>query len=146
MQTYIKLAVLAALALPTVAFAANKAPSADEARQAIETRLMGAKMPDATERNILFQDLQPGTANGDSYPYQVAFIVRDYGPGFPANHYYGQTCVGRVARPGWRFVVRQDDFGTWQAAGRTTLQTSEGLLCKPNPSEGVSSMPLADLQ
>ena len=149
MQSTIKIAMFAALMLPTVTFAANEAPSANDARQAIELKLMAAKPAGFTERNVMLQNVVAEAPSGDAYPYWVTAIIRDYSPGFPANHFYGETCVGRIvpvgATPGWRFIVSRNSLGAWQADGRTTLQSSEGRRCTPNPSAGVSSMPLAGL-
>ena len=106
---------------------------------------MAVKPADVTERNVVFLDVQAGAANGGAYPYQVTAIIRDYSPGYPANHFYGETCVGRLAGVRWRFIVIRNSFGEWQADGPVTLQSGEGRQCTPNPSEGVSSMPLAGL-
>jgi hypothetical protein len=148
MHAIIGLAALAVLGLPNIAFAADEVPSVDDARQAIERRLMAAKPTDATERNVVLQNVQAETSNNGAF--WATAIIRDYSPGFPLNHFYGETCIGRVVaqgdNPGWRFVVTRNGLGNWEAEGRTTLQSSEGRKCTPNPSEGVSSMPLAGLQ
>lgn len=146
MTPFIKIMTLTALLFPGVASAADEAPNADAARRAIEQKFMAAKPMDVTERDVVFLDVQAGTANGGAYPYQVTAIIRDYSPGYPANHFYGETCVGRLAGVRWRFIVIRNSFGEWQADGPVTLQSSEGRQCTPNPSEGVSSMPLAGLR
>jgi hypothetical protein len=128
--------------LPTAAFAAGEAPDIDAARQAIERKLMAAKPADVTERNVVLREVVAGASG----TYQATMMVRDYSPGFPANHFYGETCVAKVDRPGWTFSVVRNSLGDWQADGRTTLQQSEGRACKPNPAAGVSSQPLAGIQ
>lgn len=30
------------------------------------------------------------------YPFSVTGLIRDYGPGCPANRFYGDTCIGRM--------------------------------------------------
>jgi hypothetical protein len=145
-RMHINLSILAATLFPGFALAADQGPDERGARQAIERKLMAAKPPDATERNVVLQEVVAGATNGGMYPYQVTMVVRDYSPGFPLNRYYGQTCISRVPRPGWTFNIVRNNFGEWQADGRTTLQSGEGRECTPNPSEGVSSVPLAGLQ
>src|SRR5581483_5902059 len=88
-----------------------------------------------TERNVLFEDVRPGAPTGNSYPFQVTLTVRDYGPGYPANRYYGDTCVGRMDK--WPFTLSRNAFGEWQVQGAMTTS----MQCKPNPAAGVSSIP-----
>jgi hypothetical protein len=117
------------------------APSAQTFQQVLTKRLMELKRAGATERQVLFQSVTPGRANGNRYPFQATVIIRDYGPGYPANRYYGSTCVGRLESE--RFDLLPDDFGGWMVQGRMTPTNSE---CKDNPAEGASAFPLNTLQ
>jgi len=74
----------------------------------------------------------------------VSGYIRDYEPGYPANRYYGNTCVGHMDKKVFRLV--RDDFGQWQAQGAMTISPGPDLQCKPNPAAGVSSIPLSSLQ
>jgi hypothetical protein len=121
--------------------AGEAAPSVDVLKQALEKRLVSLKPSGMTERNVLFEDVKAGTASGGGYPFQVTASVRDYGPGYPANKFYGETCVGRMEK--WPFVLRRDPFGDWQVEGRMTI--TDARQCKPNPSAGVSAIPLASV-
>jgi hypothetical protein len=120
---------------------AADAPTADVLKQVLQKRLLSLKPGGMTERNVLFEDVKAGSPSGGGYPFQVTATVRDYGPGYPKNKFYGETCVGRMEK--WPFVLRRDAFGEWQVEGRMTI--TEGRECKRNPSAGVSSMPLSGL-
>jgi hypothetical protein len=128
---------LAHLAAPVAA----QAPSADTFKQVLTRQLMALKPTGFTERNVLFEAVQPGVPSGGAYPFLVTATVRDYGPGYPSNRYYGQTCVGRMER--WRFNMSRDEFGEWRVQGRMTI--TDGT-CLDNPSAGASSQPLAQLR
>lgn len=143
MFTYARFVTLVALSLPAVAFAADEAPSVDTVKQTLERKLQSLK-PSKTERNVVFQDVRAGTSSGGVYPFEVTAIVRDYDPGYPANHYYGNTCVGKMDK--WRFLLSLDRFGVWDVQGRMTIGLAGGEICTPNPSEGVSSVPVSALR
>jgi hypothetical protein len=96
-----------------------------------------------TERTVLFQEVRAGAPVGGSYPFQVTALVRDYGPGYPANRYYGETCVSRFEKA--RFTLSPDGFGGWQVEGAMTPSMANRQ-CKPNPSAGISSVPTSTLQ
>jgi hypothetical protein len=114
------------------------AATPDIAKQVLNRRWQELKMPDATERNVLFLDVRSSGSNS----FQVTAILRDYSPGFPLNHYYGKTCVARINQ--WVYKLWADGSGTWQVDGRMTPELSSQQ-CTPNPSAGVSSIPLQGL-
>ena len=49
-----------------------------------------------SERQVLFQSLTPTPKKGAFYPFTVSAVIRDYGPGYPANKFYGETCIGKM--------------------------------------------------
>jgi hypothetical protein len=118
--------------------AAPPAATIDTLKQVLERRLLSLRPQGKTERNVLFQDVRAGTPNGGYYPFQVTAIIRDYGPGYPANHFYGETCIGKMDK--WTFQLSRDEFGEWKVEGRMTVSDST---CTKNPAAGVSSVPLA---
>jgi hypothetical protein len=122
---------------------AADAPSVDTLKQELTQQLQKLRPVGFTERNVLFQEVRAGTPNAGKYPFQVTVTIRDYGPGYPPNHYYGETCVGHMDKE--PFELSRDAFGGWQVDGRMTVTMSDGRNCKPNPSAGVSSIPLASL-
>jgi hypothetical protein len=134
---------LIAIACSSFLAMAADAPSVDTLKQELTQQLQKLRPVGFTERNVLFQEVRAGTPNAGKYPFQVTVTIRDYGPGHPPNHYYGETCVGLMDKE--PFELRRDAFGGWQVEGRMTVTTSDGKKCKPNPSEGVSSFPLASL-
>ena len=136
---FVILLSLFAIACSSFLAMAAEAPSADTLKQVLEQHLQKLRPAGTTERNVLFQEVRAGTG----FWFQVTLTIRDYGPGYPANHYYGETCVGHMEKE--PFELRRDPFGGWQVEGRMTVTTSDGKKCKPNPSEGVSSIPLASL-
>jgi hypothetical protein len=125
-----------------LASGAEAAPTVDTLKQALERALLSLKPTGMTERQVLFEEVRAGRP-GTTYPFQVTASIRDYGPGYPANKFYGETCVGRMEK--WPFELRRDAFGDWLVEGRMSITTSDGRQCKPNPSAGVSSIPLASL-
>jgi hypothetical protein len=138
----ISLSLFATASSSFLAMAAD-APSVDTLKQELNQQLQKLRPVGFTERNVLFQEVRAGTPNAGKYPYQVSVTIRDYGPGYPPNKYYGETCVGHMEKE--PFDLRRDAFGGWQVEGRMTVTTSDGKKCKPNPSAGVSSIPLASL-
>ena len=133
---------LAALVFAPLASA--QAPTADTLKQALQQSLLKLRPEGISERNVLFQEVRAGTPNGDEYPFLVTALIRDYEPGYPANRYYGQTCVGRMTQS--KFYLSKDEFGQWVPHGAMTVTSGPDRTCKPNPSAGVSSIPLASLQ
>jgi len=43
------------------------------------------------------------------------------------------------------FVMKRDSFGGWQVSGTMSVLSGPDMVCKANPSAGVSSIPLASL-
>ncbi len=119
-----------------------KAPSATVLEQVLEKRLLGLRPTGFSERNVLFQSVLAGKPDRGEYPFRVSLLIRDYGAGYPANRFYGETCVGHVTD--WDYTLSPDQFGGWAVDGRMTPDNTQ-LTCTPNPSAGVSSVPLAGL-
>jgi len=117
------------------------APGMDTVKQVLDRRWLQLKPQDATERNVLFEDVRANGGSSGSYLFQVSATIRDYSPGFPRNRYYGQTCVAKIQGV---YKVWADATGHWQVDGRMTPDLS-ARQCKPNPSEGVSSIPAQGL-
>lgn len=133
-------AILACVAQPVALGAA--APNVDTLKQALEKKLQKLRPDGMSERNVLFNDVRAGQGNAGSYPFRVSLTIRDYGAGYPRNHYYGQTCVSKIEQG--VYTLSPDDFGGWNVEGRMTPDLSEKK-CQNNPSAGVSSMPLSGL-
>src|SRR5882762_11065373 len=144
MKLLFNLLSLSAAALASLSAGYAQAPTVDTLKQVLNQRLQKLRPDGSTERNVLFQEVRAGNASGGDYPFQVTALVRDYGPGYPANRFYGETCVGRMDKRVFR--MSRDDFGEWQVEGAMTVTHGDGLECKKNPSAGVSSMPLSSLQ
>ena len=119
-----------------------KAPGTEVLKQVLDKRLQSLRPEGTSERNVLFQTVLAGKPDGGSFPFRVTLQIRDYGAGYPANRYYGETCVSHITE--WEYTLSPDRFGGWQVEGRMTPD-SQQRTCKPNPSAGVSSIPLAGL-
>lgn len=130
--------------LVCMAVASAQAPSVDTFKQVLNKRLLTLLPSGFTERQVLFQEVRAGTPNGTEYPFQATLQIRDYGPGYPANRFYGTTCVGRMDKK--PFFLSRNQFGDWEVTGAMTVTLGPDQDCKPNPSAGVSSIPLASLQ
>lgn len=133
------------LALPTRAVASGRVvriapPTTEDFKRALEAQLLNLKPVGTQTRTVLFGEVRAGTPNGPFFPFQVTATIHDYGTGYPPNHYYGETCVGTMDR--WKFDMRKDEFGGWIVQGRMTVSDA---VCKKNPAEGVSAIPLAGL-
>lgn len=115
-------------------------PSVEQFKQAFVAQLQKLKPTGFTERTIRFVQVTKGTSKGGYYSFKVTAYVHDYGPGYPANRYYGQTCLGKM--DGWKFDLSKDDFGEWIVQGRFTVTDA---VCKDNPSEGVAAIPIASV-
>jgi hypothetical protein len=115
-------------------------PSVAQFKEVLNARLQKLKPEGTSVRTVLFEAAQAGTPNGPIYPFEVTLSIHDYGTGYPPNGYFGQTCVGKMDK--WKFDMLRDDFGNWNVQGRMTIT---GAQCKNNPSQGVSSIPLATL-
>ncbi len=143
MKMILNLVGLCAAALVSATVVCAQAPTVDTLKQVLNQRLQKLRPDSSTERNVLFQEVRAGNASGGDYPFQVTALIRDYGPGYPANRFYGETCVGPVDKRVFR--MSRDDFGQWQVQGAMTVTSSDGRQCKPNPAAGVSSIPLSSL-
>lgn len=128
------------LAVTTPALATAQAPTTAQFQQVLAAQLQKLKPTGFTVRTVLFEEVRAGRPNGGFYPFQVTASIHDYAPGYPANHYYGQTCVGRMEE--WKFDMRKDDFGEWIVQGRMTI--TDGT-CKDNPSASASAIPLSSV-
>lgn len=117
------------------------APTVDVLKQTLQKQLLELKPVGYTERQILFQQVSAGTPDGARYPFLVTAVIRDYGAGYPANNFFGATCVGKMERR--KFDLVDDHFGGWIVEGALTVTQSQGRVCKDNPEAGISSMPLA---
>lgn len=135
-RTFLILTIIA-----SAAFAVT-GPSAETLKEVLSRRLQSLRPTAMTERNVLFQEVRAGTPSGGTYPFQVTLLVRDYGPGYPANRFYGETCVSRFDKA--RFALSPYEFGGWQVEGAMT-PSMEATKCTKNPAAGVSSIPLASL-
>lgn len=133
---------IAALAFSPLASA--QAPTADVLKQVLQQSLLKLRPQGISERNILFQEVRAGTPHDTRYPFQVTLRIRDYEPGYPANRYYGNTCVSLMDKR--QFDLSRDDFGGWLVQGAMTVTSGPDRTCQKNPSAGVSSIPLASLQ
>lgn len=117
-----------------------QAPSPDVLKQVLTKRLLALTPTGTTERQVLFQSVTPAPKKGAFYPFTVTAVIRDYGPGYPANKFYGETCIGKM--DSWVFNLSPGSNGEWAIDGRMTVTNST---CTKNPSAGVSSVPLATL-
>lgn len=125
---------------------AQTAPSADDARRAIDAGLqeIWKTMGVAGKRTVLFQNVfaeQPTTSG--SWPFRASLTIHDQETGKPAARNYGRTCVASLENE--TYELRLDDYGVWEAQGRMTPDL--GLkTCRNNPSAGVSAIPLSTLE
>ena len=92
------LPAIAVVAFGIMLRAGTPAPSVDTLKQVLNKRLQSLRPDGMTERNVLFQEVRAGSPAPGSYPFQVTAVIRDYGPGYPANRYYGETCVSRLEK------------------------------------------------
>jgi hypothetical protein len=122
------------LLLPLAALQAQSQPSLDTFKQVLTQKLQALKPDGFTERNVLFE-----SAQGRGGKFQGVVNLRDYGPGYPPNHFYGTTCVSRLTSS---FTMFAGDGGRWMLDGGLT-PSSNDKKCQNNPSAGVSSIPLA---
>lgn len=129
-----------ALLATTILACHAQAPSPDVLKQVLTKRLLSLQPTGTTERQVLFQSVTPAPRKGAFYPFTVTALIRDYGPGYPANKFYGETCVGKMDN--WVFNLSPGANGQWAIDGRMTVTDST---CTKNPSAGVSSVPLATL-
>jgi hypothetical protein len=114
---------------------AMAAPTAADARQVLNAQLQKLTPVGVTKRTVLFETVTARAPSGGYYPFIVTATIHDYSPGYPANRFYGETCVGRMDK--WTFDLRDNGAGSWIAQGRMTVSDR---VCHKNPSEGVSAV------
>jgi hypothetical protein len=128
-------------ALPIFFAAQSTAQAADlnvdTAKQILDQRWQGLRPQGYTERNVLFQNVRATGPNR----FSVTAVVRDYNAGYPANRYYGSTCVSRFDDAPFAFRF---DGSKWQVDGAMTASLAKSK-CLDNPSAGASSQPLQGL-
>ena len=131
----IRIAVLSAVSCTL--FAAE--PGVEAAKQALDAKWQKLRPDHVKERNVLFQSVRYLGGAGTAYQYQVTALIRDYDAGYPANKYYGRTCVGTIQDLRYKLW---SDGTNWQVDGVMTPPQSK---CQDNPSAGASAIPLASL-
>lgn len=129
-----------ALIAASIVVCRAQAPTPDVLKQVLTKKLLALRPEGYTERQVLFQSVTPVAKKGAFYPFSVSAIVRDYGPGYPKNRYYGQTCIGKMDN--WVFNLSPGANGEWAIDGRMTVTNAT---CTANPSAGISSVPLASV-
>ncbi len=122
--------------------AGHDQPTLEEAAQALDKAWIKLTPDGMTERNVLFESIEAGQPNGETYPFRVTVTIRDYGPGYPPNSYFGQTCVTKI--PAEPYRLTRDAFGDWQVQGRMNV-FAPGDRCEENPAEGATSIALDSL-
>ncbi|MDD5542272.1 MAG: hypothetical protein PHX83_03790 [Acidobacteriia bacterium] len=118
-------------------------PTVETFKQVMTKRLQKLVIGGTTQRDVRFVSVQAGRAKDGAYPFRATIVVRDYGTGYPANHYYGQTCVGKLEDQD--YYMLPDDFGGWKVEGVMTPPLSSQT-CKNNPAAGVSSISAEGLE
>lgn len=117
----------------------SDAPTVAQFESALDATLQSLKPDGFTERTVLFEDVRAGDSNGPRHSFVATATIHDYGPGYPANGYYGQTCVRRI--DGWTFDMLPDASGKWIVQGRMTADAQ----CRDNPAEGQAAVAVASL-
>lgn len=123
--------------------ASGQAPTAETFKQVMAKSLQKLMIEGYTQRDVRFVSVQAGKPKNGSYPFRATIVVRDYGPGYPRNRYYGKTCVAKLMDED--YYMLPDDFGGWKVEGKMTPPLSTQT-CKDNPAEGVSSIPAEGLE
>ena len=136
--------ILTLFATLALAAQAQNQPNIDDAKRAIDQRLQKIWKGLGTKgtRTVLFENVVAGRATPGHFPFRATLSIHDQESGYPPNHYYGRTCVGRLEQE--TYVMSADDFGGWDAQGRMTPDMSTQT-CKNNPSDGISAIPLSTL-
>jgi hypothetical protein len=109
----------------------------DTFKQVLTQKLMALKPSSVSERNVLFVSVSPAGAG----QFKATANIRDYSAGYPKNRFFGETCVGQL---NYTYRMFAGDGGQWMLDGPLT-PSLDARQCKPNPSEGVSSIPLASV-
>lgn len=115
-------------------------PTVEQFQAALDAQLQALRPEGYTERTVLFENVRAGTSNGPRHTFVVTATIHDYGPGYPSNGYFGQTCVGRM--DGWEFDMLPNAAGEWIVQGRMTVTDST---CQDNPAEGQAAVAVASL-
>jgi len=118
----------------------SAAPGAEDLKRALEAQLQKLKPQGFQERTVLYEEVTPSGSSNGRYGFKVTLTIHDYAKGYPANRYWGQTCVGKMDK--WPFELVADGSGGWRAQGRLTITNN---VCKNNVSEGTSIMPVTGL-
>jgi hypothetical protein len=118
-------------------------PTVEQFKQQFYTQMQKLKPSDVTRRNVSFVEVVKGSPNGGYFPFKVTVYVHDYSPGYPANHYYGKTCVQKLE--GLKYDMLKDNFGGWNIQGKFTASLDD-TKCANNPSQGAEAIPLASVQ
>src|ERR1051326_857746 len=90
-------------------------PSVDLFKQVFESHIQKLKSS-GVKRTISFIQVTAGKPNGGYYLFTVTAYVHDYTSGYPANKYYGETCLGKI--DGWKYDMLKDGSGNWTVQGR----------------------------
>lgn len=124
---------------------AQSTPGPADAMQAIDRKLhkIWKDIGINGTRTVLFQQVVAGRGTPGHFPFRATILVHDQENGYPPNHYYGKTCVGRLEQE--TYILALDDFGQWDAQGRMTPDL-DTKTCKDNPSAGVAGIPLDSIQ
>jgi hypothetical protein len=118
-------------------------PTVEQFKQQFYTQMQKLKPSDVTRRNVSFVEVVKGSPSGAYYPFKVTAYVHDYSPGYPANHYYGKTCVQKF--DGLKYDMLKDNFGGWNIQGKFTASLDD-TKCANNPSQGLEALPLSSVQ
>jgi hypothetical protein len=141
-KKFLRILALSCVFFSAFSIHAQTPPSADVLKQVLTAKLKKLTPGGATERTVLYEEVRVGNSTPGSYPFQVTAVLHDYGPGYPKNHYYGQTCVSHLDKV--TFTLSRNEFNDWDVQGAMTPPMS-AQQCKPNTAEGVSSIPLSTL-
>lgn len=126
--------------LSACSFSSNDGPTVDQFKSALNTELQALRPEGYTERTVLFEDVRAAGSNGSRYAFLVTANIHDYGPGYPPNGYYGQTCVGRMQA--WPFEMVPNGAGGWWVQGAMTVTDNQ---CQDNPAEGQAAVAVTSL-
>lgn len=136
-------AAVACIATISPVVRAAAGPDVPAFESAIADRLQKLRPSGIAERNVRFLNVQAGPEKNGAHAFRATILIRDYGPGYPANHFYGETCVGRLVDQ--VYWMSPDGFGGWRVEGAMTPDLANRQ-CTRNPVAGVSSVPAESLQ
>lgn len=133
-------AVAVTLLISSCAFGGGNGPNTEQFKSALNQQLQSLRPDGFTERTVLFENVVSAGSNGPKHRFVVTATIHDYGPGYPSNGYFGQTCVGKM--DGWEFDMLPGAGGAWIVQGRMTV--TDGT-CVNNSQEGRAEIALASL-